>query len=203
MADIFEQNRNYVLGERFKEALAETTSASGKPLSVSTKSTHMRHVRQFFRWLADKPGYKSRIGWSDANYHRLSRTEERVASEHRDPVYPLPEHALKSFRVMPADSELQRRDKAMFAFFMMTGARVKATSTLKLKRIASRKCGAMHERPQCETCNAARDRLVERSLGPCKSALASPNRRSALHRRMTALSPKRIMLRYPQMTALH
>ncbi|MDU8928266.1 site-specific integrase [Alisedimentitalea sp. MJ-SS2] len=129
------KRHNLTWPERFKEVLAEATNRSGKPLSVSTQSNHMRHVRTFIRWLADKPGYKSRIGWSDANYYRLSRKEERIASEHRDPVYPLLEHSLKAFRAMPADAELQRRDKAIFAFFLMTGARVTATASLKLKRI--------------------------------------------------------------------
>ena len=129
------KRHNLTWPERFREVLADATNASGNPLSVSTRSNHMRHVRQFIRWLADKPGYKSRIGWSDAKYYQLSRKEERVASEHRDPVYPMPDHALKAFRAMPEVTELDRRDKALFAFFLMTGARVKATSTLKLKRI--------------------------------------------------------------------
>jgi len=129
------KRHNLTWSERFREALAGATNASGKPLSVSTHSNHMRHVRQFVRWLADKPGYKSRIGRSDAKYYQLSRKEERVACERRDPVYPMPDHALKAFRAMPIETELQRRDKAIFAFFLMTGARVKATSSLKLKRI--------------------------------------------------------------------
>jgi integrase/recombinase XerC len=129
------KRHNLTWPERFKEVLAGATNASGKSLSISTQSNHMRHVRQFIHWLADKPGYKSRIGWSDANYYRLSRKEERVAGEHRDPIYPMPDHVLKAFRNMPEDTELERRDKAIFAYFLMTGARVKATSTLKLKRI--------------------------------------------------------------------
>jgi integrase len=121
--------------ERFSEVLAEATGPSGAALSLSTQSGHMRHVSKFIKWLSDKPGYKSRIGWSDAKYYRLSRKDERVAGAHRDPIYPMLDHALKAFRTMPVGTELQRRDKAIFAFFLMTGARVKATSTLKLKRI--------------------------------------------------------------------
>jgi len=129
------KRHNLTWPERLKETLIDATNAAGKPLSRSTRSNHMRHVRGFIRWLADKPGYKSRIGWSDAEYYKLSRKDERVASEHRDPIYPMPDHALMAFRAMSDDTELQRRDRAIFAFFLMTGARVKATSTLKLKRI--------------------------------------------------------------------
>ncbi len=129
------KRHNLTWPERFKEVLAESTGTTGKTLSISTRSNHMRHVRSFVRWLADKPGYKSRIGWSDAKYYQLSRKEERVANEHRDPEYPLPKHALTAFRAMLDETELQRRDRAIFAFFLMTGARVKATSSLKLKRV--------------------------------------------------------------------
>lgn len=121
--------------ERFKEVLADATGPTGKPLSISTQSNHMRHVSKFIMWLSDRPGYKSRIGWTDAKYYRLSRKEERIASAHRDPIYALPEQALKAFRAMPHETELQKRDRAIFAFLIMTGARVKATTTLKLKRI--------------------------------------------------------------------
>ena len=121
--------------ERFKEVLAEATNPSGASLSISTQSSHMRHISKFIKWLSDKPGYKSRIGWSDANYYRLSRKDERVASAHRDPIFPIFKHALKAFRAMPMETELQKRDRAIFAFLMMTGARVKATTTLTLKRI--------------------------------------------------------------------
>lgn len=121
--------------ERFKEVLAETTGPTGASLSISTQSSHMRHVSKFIKWLSDKPGYKSRVGWSDANYYRLSRKDERVASAHRDPIYPILKQAIKVFRAMPSDTELQRRDRAIFAFLMMTGARVKATTTLRLRRI--------------------------------------------------------------------
>ncbi len=129
------KRHNLTWPERFKEALSEANSCTGKPLSISTRSNHMRHVRDFIKWLADKPGYKSRIGWEDADYYKLSRRDERVASEHRDPEYPPPEHALIAFRAMPSETELQRRNRAIFAFLIMTGARVKATASLKLKRI--------------------------------------------------------------------
>lgn len=129
------KRHNLTWPERFKGALTESTNTAGKPLSISTRSNHIRHVRRFVRWLADKPGYKSRIAWSDADYYRLSRKEERVASTHRDPIYPLLDQTLIAFRSMPNDTELQRRDRGIVAFFMMTGARVTATSTLKLKRV--------------------------------------------------------------------
>lgn len=129
------KRHNLTWPERFKEVIAEAKGATGNPLGISTRSNHMRHVRGLIRWLADKPGYKSRIAWSDANYYKLSRKEERVANENRNPEYPLPDHALLAFRAMPSDTELHRRDRALFAFFLMTGARVKATSSLKLKRV--------------------------------------------------------------------
>lgn len=137
--------------ERFKEALAESKGPSGGILSISTRSSHMRHVSKFITWLSDKPGYKSRIGWTDAKYYRLSRKDERVAGTHRDPIYPILKHALKAFAAMPNETELQKRDRAIFAFLTMTGARVKATTTLKLKRISLEELTVLQDARDVET----------------------------------------------------
>jgi len=121
--------------ETFREVLNDACNASGNPLSASTKSNHMRHVRDFIGWLSYQQGYKSKISPSDARYYNLSRGEERIAGTTRDPIYPLPEQALKAYRAMPSETEIERRDKNLFGLFLMAGPRVKAMTTLKLKRV--------------------------------------------------------------------
>ena len=41
---------------------------SGAPLSKATVTSTLRNLRAFFIWLADQPGYRSRIKHSDAEY---------------------------------------------------------------------------------------------------------------------------------------
>ena len=57
---------------------------------------------------------------------------------------------------MPSATEFERRDKALFAFFMLTGARVGAVASLKLKHVDLFN-GKVYQDPR--EVNTARDRL--------------------------------------------
>ncbi|MDW3182110.1 site-specific integrase [Roseobacter sp.] len=92
-------------------------------------------MRGFFEWLAGQQGYKSKITYSDTAYFRNSLKAARAAHTKRDKEYPSVEAAFHAFQAMPDGSDFQRRDKALFAFFMLTGARVGAVASLRLKHI--------------------------------------------------------------------
>lgn len=120
----------------FKRALAKANNAdSGKPLAKATVSATLRHVKAFFKWLAWQPGYKSRIRPYDADYFNLSARDEAVAHAHREKPFPSMEQALHAFNVMPESDDIELRDKALFAFLILTGVRVSAAASLKLKHI--------------------------------------------------------------------
>ena len=57
----------------FKRHLAKQKGQqSGKQLSKSTLHATLTQLKRFFQWLAQQPGYKSRIQYSDAEYFNLS-----------------------------------------------------------------------------------------------------------------------------------
>src|ERR1019366_380694 len=57
----------------FKNHLAEQKGQqSGEKLSKATLYATLTQLKRFFQWLADKPGYKSRFQYSDADYFNLS-----------------------------------------------------------------------------------------------------------------------------------
>ena len=120
---------------KFKADLSKAKGRAGKPLSPATIDATLAQVRGFFKWLAGQPGYKSRITYSDANYFRNTRKNARVAHARREKEFPSVEAAYHAFQAMPDVSEFQKRDKALFAFFMLTGARVGAVASLRLKHI--------------------------------------------------------------------
>jgi integrase len=68
-------------------------------------------------------------------YFRNSLKKARIAHTRREKAYPSMEAAFHAFQAMPGRTELERRDKAIFAFFMLTGARVGAVASLRLKHI--------------------------------------------------------------------
>lgn len=113
----------------------EISKATGKPLSKSTIRAVLAANKDFIFWLADQSGYKSRIRHSDADYFNMDAKGARVASASRETPYPSMEMARHAFSYMPETTGIERRNKAMFAFFMLTGARDGAVSSLRIKHI--------------------------------------------------------------------
>jgi integrase len=120
----------------FKAHLADQTSARTKDrLSKATLYATLTALKRFFIWLAGQPGYKSRISYSDAEYFNLSAKETRVAKAHREARVPTLEQIEHVIRTMPGGTEIERRDRALVAFTILTGARDGAIVSLKLKHL--------------------------------------------------------------------
>ena len=92
-------------------------------------------LKRFFQWLAGEPGYRSRLRYADAEYFNPSGKDARAATARRERPYPSVEQILHTIRHMPAHSAVQRRDRALLAFTLLTGARDSATASLRLKHI--------------------------------------------------------------------
>jgi integrase len=91
---------------KFQERLNEEVSkTTGQPLSKSSIRSILAVNKDLFFWLAGESGYKSRIRHSHA------------------------------FSYMPEVTDIDRRNKALFAFLMLTGARDGAVASLRLKHI--------------------------------------------------------------------
>lgn len=120
----------------FKAYLADQTSLRTRErLSKATLYATLSALKRFFIWLAGQPGYKSRISYADAEYFNLSAKETRIAKAHRETRVPTLEQIRHVIRTMPAASEIERRDRALIAFTILTGARDGAIASLKLKHV--------------------------------------------------------------------
>ncbi len=120
----------------FKKHLAEQKAQrSGEHLSKATMHATLAHVKRFFHWLAGQPGYKSRLQYSDADYFNLSEKDVRVATARRGQVGPTVEQVKHVIALMPAENVIQRRDRALIAFTLLTGARDSAIASMKLKHV--------------------------------------------------------------------
>ena len=120
----------------FKKHLAEQKGQrSGEKLSKATLNATLAHVKRFFHWLAGQPGYKSRLQYSDADYFNLSEKDVRVATARREQVGPTVEQVKHVIAMMPAESAIQRHDRALLAFTLLTGARDSAIASMKLKHV--------------------------------------------------------------------
>ena len=120
----------------FKRSLERAKNPrTNKALSHSTVDATLAIVRKFFIWLAGRQGYRSKFTYSDADYFKNNRKNARIAHAERDVPHPSMEAARRAFEGMPWGTEAEKRDKALFAFLMLTGARIGAVATLKLKHV--------------------------------------------------------------------
>ncbi len=120
----------------FKQSLADRQSQkTGNKLSMATLNSTFAHLKRLFLWLADQRGYKSHVTKSDAEYFNFSEKGARVATAYREKRVPTLEQLQHVLLKMPAETEIEKRNQAVFAFTMLTGARVSAIASLRLKHI--------------------------------------------------------------------
>ncbi len=129
----------------FKRHLADQTGQrSGEKLSKVTLHATLTQLKQFFFWLAGQPGYRARLQYSDADYFNLSGKDTRIATAHRERKSPTLEQVRHVFEAMPTGTEIERRDRALVAFALLTGARDSAIASMKLKHVDLKE-GCVHQ----------------------------------------------------------
>jgi integrase len=120
----------------FKHSLADQYgSRSAEPLSKATVYATLSALKRFFIWLAGQPGYKSRISYSDAEYFNLSVKDTRIAKATRPARVPTLEQIRHVIQAMPETTDVERRNRALIAFTILTGARDGAIASFKLRHI--------------------------------------------------------------------
>lgn len=120
----FKRHLNEQIGQR-----------SGERLSKATLHITLKQLRQFFLWLAGQPGYKVRVQYSDADYFNLADKEVRVATAQREGKAPTVLQVRRAIEAMPYGSDIERRDRALAAFTLLTGARDSAIASMMLKHV--------------------------------------------------------------------
>jgi integrase len=120
----------------FKEKLGkQRAERSGEALSKATVASTLRALREFFFWLAHQPGYKSKIHYSDADYFNPSDRDVALARTKRERPVPSLDQMHHVLSVMPAETAIERRNRALVAMAVLTGARDGALASLKLKHV--------------------------------------------------------------------
>jgi integrase/recombinase XerD len=120
----------------FKRHLAsQKHHLTGKPLSLSTMNGAVRHLKTFIEWLSQEAGYKSHIKYSDAQYFNLSEKDTRTAKAKRQQYVATIEQIKYVLSVMPCNTPIEKRDRTLMAFTLLTGARNSAIASMKLKHV--------------------------------------------------------------------
>lgn len=121
---------------QFKDDLAtQLNKRTKKALSVSTQLHTLSALKGFFIWLADQPGYRSKVRYSDASYFSLSLKQTEIARATRGIAGPTIDQVRYVIQAMPMTTDLEKRNRALIAFALVSGARDNALASLKLKHI--------------------------------------------------------------------
>jgi integrase/recombinase XerD len=113
-------------------ASRETKTKAGK-LSVVTQYNYLRRLKRFFTWLADQPGFKSKILKNDIEFLRLSRKDALIARSGTTKTMPTFEEVKAIIESIEIKNEIDRRDRALISFALITGCRISAIVSLKMK----------------------------------------------------------------------
>lgn len=120
----------------FKKRLAEAKAErSGKPLSLATTFSTLNHLKAFLKWLAQQPGYKSKVHMPDISYLSMTDKESRAAKVSRLKKFPTLEQVRQVILSMPDTDDIAKRNRALLAFMALTGIRIHAMVSLKIKHV--------------------------------------------------------------------
>jgi integrase len=120
----------------FKTQLSEEVSPrTGQRLSRATVFSTLSALRAFFQWLSTQPGYRSHLTSADAEYFALSDKEARIAKAIADRPVPTVDQVRQVLKMMPSSTDIERRNRAVMAFTLLTGARDGAVASLKRKHV--------------------------------------------------------------------
>jgi integrase len=121
---------------KFKAAQLECFNPdTKKPLAKATAKGRLDALKAFFLWLADQPGYGSRIKYADCQYFNMSANDARIASAKRERPAPDLAQVHHVLDGMNCETAIEKRDRAIIAFALLTGARDNAIASLSLHHV--------------------------------------------------------------------
>lgn len=121
--------------KKFKRLLGEQTNPeTGKPLAVATVHSRLMALKAFFQWLAGRQGYR-KIGYADAEYFNPSANDGRIAAALREKPVPSLEQIRHVLATMPTANDIDKRNRALVAFALLSGARDDALASLSLRHV--------------------------------------------------------------------
>lgn len=120
----------------FREKLAEAVnSRTGQPLSATHQKAILADLKDFFLWLANEPGYRKRIRYAHCEYFNLDNSTRAIANASRPVVYPSVEQIEHVIRSLPGNTAIEKRNRALICFTILTGARVDATASARVGHV--------------------------------------------------------------------
>jgi integrase len=121
--------------KRHKTVLAgQLNEETKKPLATATVHARLMALKAFFQWLAGRPGYR-KISYGDAEYFNPSANEGRIANASREKPAPSLEQIRHVLASMPTATDIEKRNRALIAFALLSGARDDAMASMSIRHV--------------------------------------------------------------------
>ncbi len=119
----------------FKKHLAkQKTKRKGDAMSKSTLLHISTNLKHFFTWLRDQTGFE-KIKITEIDYFNMQENDIAIAKAKRFKNSPSLEQIRKVIFEMPSTTEIEKRNQALIAFTILTGARDSAIISLRIKHL--------------------------------------------------------------------
>lgn len=102
-------------------------------ISLTTQYNYLRRVKRFFKWLSGQPNYRNKILKNDIEFLRLSKGDSRIARQGTTKQIPTLKEARSIIESIDIKNEIDMRDRAVICFALITGIRISAIISLKIK----------------------------------------------------------------------
>lgn len=116
----------------FKTWIRNRTNRKEEALSLTYIYNVLRRLKGFFEWLSMQPHYKSKINQTDIEHLSLSKKETRIAIQPNKREIPSMEEVIKVIETIKINSDVDRRDRALICFTLLTGARISAIYSMPI-----------------------------------------------------------------------
>ncbi|MBU1706131.1 tyrosine-type recombinase/integrase [Patescibacteria group bacterium] len=116
----------------FKIWIRSRTNRNEEGLSLTYIYNVLRRLKGFFEWLSMQPHYKSKVSQIDIEHLSLSKKETRIAIQPNKREIPSMEEVIKVIETIKIGSDVDRRDRALICFTLLTGARISAIYSMPM-----------------------------------------------------------------------
>ncbi len=116
----------------FKQWIRSRTNRNKEALSLTYIYNVLRRLKGFFEWLSMQPHYKSKINQIDIEHLSLSKKETRIAIQPNKREIPSIEEVIKVIETIKIENDVDRRDRALICFTLLTGARISAIYSMPI-----------------------------------------------------------------------
>jgi integrase len=124
-------NKSKALAFRDWLKTRKATTETGT-ISISTQYSYLRRIKKFFKWLSGQPNY-GKLNKNEIEFIRLSKGDARIARQGTTKRMPTFEEAKAIIESIEIKSEIDKRDRAVLCLALITGMRISAITTLRMK----------------------------------------------------------------------